>query len=116
MSDSLIDYDTYIESRLRDQEEQSKVIYQRLNFLQDKFINAEYYDLIRQNERKFDSIYYAKPTAFRIAEANKDYMFEYYNNLQYFKTMKYYRISTLYNMQRMANNLIEQINRVYKIK
>ena len=116
LSDSLIDYDTYIESRLRDQEEQSKVIYQRLNFLQDKFINAEYYDLAWLNEKKFDSIYDAKPTTFRTADSNKDYLFEYYNTLQYFKTMTVYRIYTLNNLQRMANNLIGQINKVNKLE
>ena len=116
LSDSLIDYDTYIVSRLRDQEEQSKVIYQRLNFMQDKLINAEYYDLTLHDEKKFDSIYDAEPTTFRISEANKDYLFEYYNNLQYFKTMTFYRIYSLNNLQRMANNLLEQINKGYKIK
>lgn len=116
LSDALIDYDTYIVSRLRDQEEQSKVIYQKLNFLQDKFINAEYYDLVYENEKKFDSIYEASPNAFRIAETNKDYVYEYYNNLHYFKTVTMFRIYTLNELKKKANNLIEQINKTHKLK
>lgn len=116
VSDSLIDYDTYIVSRLRDQEEQSKVIYQRLNFLQDKFINAEYYNLVWSSEVKFDSVYSANPDAFKIGESNKDYLFEYYNNLHFFKTMTEYRIYTLKNMERMVDNLIQLTRKEYEIE
>lgn len=116
LSDSLIDYDTYIISRLRDQEEQSKVVYQKLNFLQDKFINSEYYALVWDNEVKFDSVYNANPTAFIVAESNKDYLFEYYNHLQFFKTITNFRIYSLKNMQRMADNLLKQISKTHKIE
>jgi hypothetical protein len=116
VSDSLIDYDSYIISRLRDQEEQSKVIYQRLNFLQDKFINAEYYDLVFSSEVKFDSVYNANPDAFKIVESNKDYLFEYYNNVKFFKSLTEERIYTLKNMKRMNDNLLQLILKEYEIK
>lgn len=116
LSDSLIDYDTYIISRLRDQEEQSKVIYQKLNFLQDKFINSEYYTLVWDNNVKFDSVYNASPTAFIISDSNKDYLFEYYNNLQFFRTVTEYRIYSMKSMQRMSYNLLKQISKTYNIK
>jgi len=116
LSDSLIDYDTYIISRLRDQEEQSKVVYQKLNFLQDKFINSEYYDLVWDNNLKFDSVYNASPTTFIISDSNSDYLFEYYNHLQFFKTMTDFRIHTMKNMQRMSDNLLKQISKTYNIK
>lgn len=116
VSDSLIDYDTYIISRLRDQEDQSKVIYQRLNFQQDKFINAEYYDLVFSNEVKFDSVYNANPDAFKIGESNKDYLFEYYNNLKFFKLLTEQRIYTLRNMKRMVDNLLQLIHKEYELE
>ncbi|GAC1424376.1 MAG: hypothetical protein NVSMB67_24650 [Flavisolibacter sp.] len=114
-SDSLIDYDALIISYLRDQEEQSKAIYQKLNFLQDKFVNAKYYYLRGTKERQLDSIYKAGPAFFQISKANKEYLFEYHNNLEFYKVMTGYRISTLYIMRRMANNLIESIKKNYEI-
>jgi len=114
LSDSLIDYDALIVSYLRDQENQSKDIYQKLNFLQDKFINSKFYRLSRANKSQLDSIYNATPDLFKISDRNNDYLFEYYNNLEFYAQMTYYRIGTLKIMQRKARNLLELIGKEYK--
>lgn len=113
LSDSLIDYDALIVSYLRDQEAQSKDIYQKLNFLQDKFVNSKYYSLKWKDESKLDSIYKVDPTFFKIPDRYNDDLFEYHNNLEFYAQMMNYRIRTLNNMKRKAKNLIELINKEY---
>ena len=117
VSDSLIDYDAIIKSRLRDIESQSNVIFQTLNFLQDKLINTKYFNLsYAQNSGRLDSIFKVSPTIFDIVSGKESELFEYYNHLQFYKTMTQGRISRNKQLIVKATNLMELLQKEYHLK
>ena len=117
ISDSLIDYDATIKSRLRDQEMQSNVIYQAINFLQDKLFNTKFYGTnTGVNEGPIDSAFKVSPEIFTPLKEKEAELFQYYNHLQYYKLMTRYRLSTSKTLLRKATNLIELIKKEYHLK
>ncbi|MEJ7675289.1 MAG: hypothetical protein WKF59_21935 [Chitinophagaceae bacterium] len=54
IADSLIDYDSEIQSELRDMEMQSNSIWQSVNFLQDKLFSSDF-SQFRDNKMALDS-------------------------------------------------------------
>ena len=117
ISDSLIDYDATIKSRLRDQEMQSNVIYQTVNFLQDKLFRSKFYGEYGEiNEEQVDAAFEFNPGIFIVTKEKEDELFQYYNHLQYYKLMTLYRLSTSKTLLRKATNLIELIKKEYHLE
>ena len=117
ISDSLIDYDAAIKSRLRDQEMQSNVIYQAINFLQDKLFSSKFYGTnTAVNEDQIDSAFKVSPEIFIPPKEKEAELFQYYNHLQYYKLMTRYRLGTSKTLLRKATNLIELIKKEYSLE
>jgi hypothetical protein len=117
ISDSLIEYDATIKSKLRDQEMQSNAIYQTVNFLQDKLFSSKFYgEYANINEVQVDSAFKLNPKIFIIPKEKENDLFEYYNHLQYYKLMTLFRVSTSKTLLRKATNLIELIKKEYHLE
>jgi hypothetical protein len=117
VSDSLIDYDAIIKSRIRDIESQSGVIYQTLNFLQDKLINSKYFILsYAQNSGRLDSIFKVSPSTFEIVSGKESELFEYYNHLQFYKIMTQGRLMRNKELLLKATNLMELLQKEYHLE
>lgn len=117
ISDSIIDYDALVKSQLRDQEMQSNVIYQTINFLQDKLFNAEYYGPYGDiDESQIDSAFKINSKIFSTPKDKEAELFQYSNHIQYYKLMTTYRLSTIKRLLRRATNLIELIEKEYHLK
>ena len=117
IADSLMDYDATIKSKLRDQEMQSNVIYQTVNFLQDKLFSSKFYgEPANINEAQVDSVFKLSPGIFIVPKEKENELFQYYNHLQYYKLMTKYRLSTSKTLLRKATNLIELIKKEYHLK
>ena len=117
ISDSLIDYDAAIKSRLRDQEMQSNVIYQAINFLQDKLFSTKFYgNNAGVKEGQIDSAFKVSPEIFTPPKEKEAELFQYYNHLQFYKLMTRYRLGTSKTLLRKATNLIELIKKEYDLK
>ncbi len=117
VSDSLIDYDAIIKSRIRDIESQCGVIYQTLNFLQDKLINTKYFSLsYAQNSERLDSIFKVSPSTFVIVDGKESELFEYYNHLQFYKVMNQGRLSRNKELLIKAANLMALLKKEYHLK
>ena len=115
IADSLIDYDSQIQSELRDMEMQSNNIWQNLNFLQDKIFNADFYQL-RRNKIGLDSAIKANPEIIKIRTGKEDELFEYYNRLQFFQVMSNYRLGANKGLLLKASSLIEMIKKEYHLQ
>ena len=115
LADSLIDYDSEIQSELRDMESQSNNIWQNLNFLQDKIFSSDFFQF-RHNNMALDSAIKANPEVTRIRIGKEDELFEYYNRLQYFQVMNSYRLNTNKTLLLKETNLIEMIKKGYQIE
>jgi hypothetical protein len=115
IADSLIDYDSMIQSQLRDQEIQSNNIWQNVNFLQDRLFSSDFFQF-RHNEMASDSAIRANPEIIKIRTGKEDDLFEYYNRLQYFQVMNTFRIGTSKNLLHKATNLIEMIKKEYHLE
>ena len=115
IADSLIDYDSEIQSELRDMEIQSNNIWQNLNFIQDKIFNSGFFQF-RRNERALDSAIRANPEIIKIRAGKEDDLFEYYNRLQYFQVINTFRLGVNKELMLKATNLIEMIKKEYHLK
>ena len=115
IADSLIDYDSQIQSELRDMEMQSNNIWQNLNFLQDKIFNADFYQF-RRNKIGLDSAIKANPEVIKIRTGKEDELFEYYNRLQFFQVMTNYRLGANKGLLLKASDLIKMIKKEYHLK
>jgi hypothetical protein len=116
VSDSLIDYDAIIKSRLRDIESQTNVIYQTLNFLQDKLINSKYFGKSRVIDlSQLDSIFKQSTSTFIIVDGKESELFEYYNHLQFYKIMNQGRLSRNKQLLIKATNLMALLKKEYHL-
>ena len=115
VADSLIDYDSQIQSVLRDMEMQSNNIWQNLNFLQDKIFNADFYQF-RRNKIGLDSAIKANPEIIKIRTGKEDELFEYCNRLQFFQVMSNYRLGANKRLLLKASSLIKMIKKEYHLQ
>lgn len=115
IADSLIDYDSQIQSELRDMEMQSNNIWQNLNFLQDKIFNADFYQF-RNNKIALDSAVRANPETIKIRAGKEDELFEYSNRLQFFRVMSGYRLNANKDLLLKASSLIKMIKKEYHLQ
>jgi len=116
IADSLIDYDAQIKSELRDQEMQANVIFQTLNFLQDKLFNTKYFYLTdKKSANLLDSVFRLDPSKFNVAAGKESDLFEYYNHLQFYRLMNRYRLGNSKNLLGKAINLMELLKKEYNI-
>jgi hypothetical protein len=117
VSDSLIDYDAIIKSRIRDIESQCAVIYQTVNFLQDKLINTKHFGKTYASKTGvLDSIFKASPSTFDIVSGKESELFEYYNHLQFYRIMTQGRLSRNKELLIKATNLMELLQKEYHLK
>lgn len=117
VSDSLTEYDAIIKSRLRDVESQINVIYQTLNFLQNKIVNSKYFNLTNDKSKgSLDSVFKLSPITFEIAAGKESELFEYYNHLQYYQGMNWGRIGRTKELLKKATSLMGLLKKEYSIK
>ena len=117
VSDSLTEYDAIIKSRLRDLESQINVIYQTLNFLQNKLVNSKYFNLTNDKSKdSLDSVFKLSPITFAIAAGKESELFEYYNHLQYYQVMNWGRIGRTKELLKKATSLMGLLKKEYSIK
>ena len=112
IADSLIDYDANIRSELRDQEVQSNSIWQSLNFLQDRFMNSDFF-ILKNSSIRLDSAAKANPSVLEIRKNQDDDLFEYYNRLDFFRVINAYRNGDNKILLRRAIGLIQMIQKEY---
>jgi hypothetical protein len=112
LADSLMEYDSYITSQLRDQESNGQKIYIDVNNLQNKIFESGLFSIyVEKGPAYVDSLLKADPNAFEIHTANKDLLFEYYNALDFWQTAIHWRLYSCLRLRQKVNSLINLINK-----
>ena len=117
IADSLIDYDVYILTALKDIEAQSNAIYLQVNFMQDKIFNSKYFPAL-SNHPGFllDSVFKIEPVVFDLAMVQKTDLMQYYNHLEFYRRISSYRIGAMKFFCGRAMMLIELLEKEYHLK
>ena len=117
IADSLIDYDAAILTELKDQEAQSNVIYQQVNFIQDKIFNSKYFHLRSDQQiSQLDSVFRTEPGVFDLSSVSKADLMQYYNDLEFYHRMSTYRLRSMKFLCLTAIRLIGSIEKNYRLK
>ena len=115
IADSIMNYDAIIKGELRDQELQSNIIYQNINFLQDKFFNSKYYMDFLRKTTVADSLRNTNTDILKVSAGNELLLFQYSNHLQYYYTMTKFRVGNSKVLLRKATNLIKLLKNEYHL-
>jgi hypothetical protein len=114
LADSIMVYDSYITSQLRDQESHGQKLYIDANNLQNKIFESGIRQLYQKNGAAYiDSLLTANPKAFAIHTENKDLLFEYYNALDFWQIGINWRLRSSLHLERRAVNMIKMIENEY---
>lgn len=117
LADSIMEYDSYIVSQLRDQEGHGQKIYIDANNLQNKIFESGLWQLWRNNGSAYlDSLLTADPNAFKVHAQNKELLFEYFNALEFWQLGIHWRLGSYIYLKAKAANMINLIKREYKIE
>ena len=117
IADSLNDYDALIATGLKDLEAQSNVIYQQVNFLQDKIFNSTFFHLISNTlVQQLDSVYRRHPEVFSLSSAPHSDLLQYFNHLEFYRRTCGYRVTFMSLLCRQATELIEALKQQYHLK
>ena len=117
LADSLIDYDVYIITALKDIEAQSKAIYLQVNFMQDKIFNSKYFPaLTNQPGFLLDSVFKTEPEVFDLSMVQKSDLMQYYNNLEFYRRISSYRVTAMKFFCLRAIVLLELLKKEYHLK
>jgi hypothetical protein len=112
LADSIMEYDSYIVSQLRDQENHGQKLYIEANELQNKIFDTGLWEIYKDNGPAYtDSLLTANGDAFKIHTGNKELLFEYYNALDFWRTGINWR---LYSYKRLWNKAVNIINLIRK--
>jgi hypothetical protein len=117
VADSIMEYDSYIVSQLRDQEAHGQKIYIAANNLQDKIFESGFYSkYLEKGTAYIDSAFTADPDFFKIHTGNNETLFEYYNALDFWQLAIRWRLNSYIRLSQEAVNLIALITKEYPIK
>jgi len=117
IADSLIDYDVYILTALKEIEAQSKAIYLQVNFMQDKIFNSKYFTVLtNQPDFLLDSVFKIEPEVFDLSMVQKTDLMQYYNDLEFYRRISSYRVGAMKFFCRRAMMLIELLEKEYHLK
>ena len=117
IADSVTEYDALIVTGLKDLEAQSNVIYQQVNFLQDKIFNSRYFYLVSGGLiGKLDSVFRQHPNIFSLSSVPPSDLLQYYNHLEYYRRTMGYRVGFMKMLCRNAIELINLLEEEYHLK
>jgi hypothetical protein len=118
VADSLIDYDVYIITALKEIEAQSKAIYLQVNFMQDKIFNSKYFHLASSTQPDFllDSVFKIEPAVFDLSMVQKTDLMQYYNHLEFYRRISSFRLTAMKLFYQRAIMLIELLEKEYHLK
>ena len=117
LADSMMEYDSYILSQLRDQESHGQHLFINVNNLHDKLFDAELIDIgFKYGRAYLDSLLTADPLAYKIHLENKETVYEFYNSLEFWQFGIKWRLSSCINLQRKAINMMNLIKKEYHLK
>jgi hypothetical protein len=114
IADALIEYDATINTNLRDMEVMSNDLWKNLNYLQNKLFNTEYYPkpLTTFN---LDSAVKINPQPIEIRKDTDDLVFEYINQLDFFRGLNMTRNLTNEALLNQANQLVMMLKKEYHL-
>jgi hypothetical protein len=117
LADSIMEYDSFIISQLRDMETGGLKLYIDANSLQDKIFESGLFNIYLKNGYAYtDSLLTADPNAFKIHTENKETLFEYYNALDFWQTGIYWRLWSYTHLKEKAANIIKLIQEQYPLE
>ncbi|HSZ85498.1 MAG TPA: hypothetical protein VK787_05675 [Puia sp.] len=117
LADSIMEYDSYITSQLRDQEAHGQKLYIEVNNLQNKIFESGLRQLYQKNGVAYlDSLFTADPSAFKIHRENTELVFEYYNSLDFWQLGIYWRLRSSLHLKEKAINMIQLIQKQYHLE
>ena len=116
LADSIMEYDSYIERVLSDQESHGQKLYINANQLQDKIFESGIWETYGDAPIYGDSVVSANLDSFKINTENKDVLFEYYNALDFWRLGISWRLSSYQYLQNKAVNIINLIRKEYPIE
>ena len=115
IADSLIEYDATVNTSLRDMEVISNDLWKNLNYLQNRLFNAEYYSTPLKNI-DLDSAIKINAQPVEIRKGTEDILFEYINQLDYFRGLNLVRNATNKLLLNQANNLVVMLKKEYHLE
>jgi len=115
IADSLIEYDATINANLRDMEVISNDLWKNLNYLQNKLFNTEYYAMPFKSFN-LDSAVKVNEQPIEIRKGTDDIVFEYVNQLDYFRGLNMARNATNEVLLNHANNLVGMLKKEYHLE
>jgi hypothetical protein len=117
LADSIMEYDSYIISQLRDQETHGQKLYIDANNLQDRIFESGLWNMyLRNGQYGIDSVLAADPNAFKIHADNKELLFEYYNALDFWQLGIYWRLWSYKALKEKAVNIMKLIREQYPLE
>jgi hypothetical protein len=117
LADSIMEYDSYITSQLRDQETHGQKLYIEVNNLQNRIFDTGLWDIYMKNGPAYtDSSLTANPNLFKIHTENKELLFEYYNALNFWQVGIGWRFRSCIYLQKKAINLINLIQKQFPLE
>jgi hypothetical protein len=115
IADSLIEYDATVNARLKDMEVLSNDLFKNLNYLQNKLFSAEYYST-PLTYLDLDSAVKMNAQPIEIRKGTDDIVFEYINQLDYFRGLNMVRNMTNGILLNHANNLVVMLKKEYHLE
>jgi len=115
ISDSLANYDSYINNTLRPVMEIFRENRRYYNQMQNRFFNSEYFYLANQPHR-FDSAVASRPDIIAMRNRDEDLFFEYCNELNGIAGGFWFLNVMHRTLMRRASNLISLIKEEYHLK
>jgi len=115
IADSLIEYDATVTTRLKGIEVMSNDLFMNLNYLQNKLFNTEYYPS-PLTYLDLDSAVKMNAQPIEIRTGTDDIVFEYINQLDFFRGFNMVRNMTNQVLLSHANNLVVMLKKEYHLQ
>jgi hypothetical protein len=115
VADSLMEYDALVRRTLLNIEEGSNNIYYTVNFSQHKFFDSRFFPSFSFTFN-LDSLFKARPEIFNIKSGYEKELFEYANNLRFYKGNAILRLGIMRNLSRKGLALMELLIDEYDLK
>ena len=112
IADFLIEYDATVNAKLKDMEVTSNDLWKNVNYLQNKLFSAEYYST-PLTYLDLDSAVKMNAQPIEIRKGTDDLVFEYTNQLDYFRGLNMVRNMTNDTLLNQANNLVIMLKKEY---
>jgi hypothetical protein len=115
VADSLMEYDALVRRTLLNIEEGSNNIYYTVNFSQNKFFDSRYFQTYSFSF-DLDSLSKVRPEVFVIIAGYEKELFEYANNLRFYKGNSILRLGIMRNLYRKGLALMKLLIEEYHLK